>query len=91
MAVRTPTRAFAGAFALFLAAVLAPCSQAHQHDEAAYSISSPNTALVGYVILDTALIRIAGPSGSMRRAVLTLNGHDVTKALEPDACRRTFP
>jgi hypothetical protein len=58
MVVRTRTRALAGAFALSLGALLAPCSQAHEHDEAAYSISSPNTAVAGYVISDTALIRI---------------------------------
>jgi hypothetical protein len=83
MVVRTRTSALASAFLLSVGALLAPCSQAHQDDEAAFSIFSPDTAVVAYVTADTAAVRITAPAKAIRRAVLTLNGHDVTKALIP--------
>lgn len=81
MVVRTQARALAGAFVLSAGALLAPCSQAHQDDEAAYSVTSPDTAVVAYVTSDTAAISVSGPPKAIRRAVLTLNGHDVTNSL----------
>jgi feruloyl esterase len=84
MVVRTHT-ALAGAFVFSAGALLAPCSQAHPDDEAAYSINSPDTAVIAYVTVDSATIHIEGPAKAIRRAVLTLNDHDVTRALLPDA------
>jgi feruloyl esterase len=86
MVVRTrTTRALAGAFALSLGALLAPCSQAHEHDEAAYSISTPDTELTGYVTGTSLTIQIgAPPNARISRIALKLNGADVTGALHPD-------
>jgi Tannase and feruloyl esterase len=85
MVVRTRARALAGVFVLSAGAMLAPCSQAHQDDQAAYSVTTPDTAVVGYVTSDTATISVNGPPKAIRRSVLTLNGHDVTKSLTPGA------
>ena len=83
MVVRTRTSALAGAFVLCAGALPAPCSQAHQEEGAAYSVTSPDTAVAAYVTSDTATIRVSGPAKAIRRAVLTLNGHDVTRSLIP--------
>ena len=84
MVARIRAKALLGAFAVSTGALLAPCSQAHQDDDA-YSITTPDAAIVGYVTSDSVQIQVDGPAKGIRRAVLTLNGHDVTKDLRPGA------
>ncbi len=84
MVERNQARALTSAFVLSAGSLLAPYSQAHQDDEAAsFTLATPDTSVVGYVTSDTAQIQVEGPVKGIRRAVLTLNGHDVTKALRP--------
>lgn len=84
MVARIQARALTGAFVLSAGALLAPCSQAHQDDVAAsFTLATPDTSVAGYVTSDAAQILVDGPAKGIRRAVLTLNGHDVTKALRP--------
>ena len=52
----------------------------------AFTISSPDVALVGLAATDTVTINITAPSDALiQRATLKLNGHDVTAALHPGA------
>ena len=76
-------KALVSAFTVSIGASLAPCSQAHQEDEAVFALTTPDAPVVGYVASDTVTIRIDGPSKGIPRVVLTLNGHDVSKALAP--------
>lgn len=60
----------------------------HSHADradAGYTLTSPDVAPVGYVLGDTATIRITGLSiPVVQHSVLTLNGRKVTPALQPD-------
>ncbi|HZF18279.1 MAG TPA: tannase/feruloyl esterase family alpha/beta hydrolase [Burkholderiales bacterium] len=83
MVLHASARVLLGAFALSAGIFLAPRSQAHQDDPLSYSLAAPGAPLGGYVTSDTVTVDIGGPARALRRAVLTLNGRDVTRALGP--------
>ena len=69
----------------FFALLLTAMSAADSRAGAGYSIQSPNTALTGLVSGDTVRINITGPSTALiLRSAVTLNGNNVTWALQPD-------
>jgi len=54
----------------------------------AYSISTPDTVLTGYVTGTSLTIQVAAPSNALiSRSALKLNGADVTSALQADGAR----
>src|SRR5436190_1861791 len=50
-----------------------------------YALKSLNTPLADYVTSDTVKINVTGPSTALvLRSMVTLNGNNVTSALQPD-------
>src|SRR5437868_15284246 len=86
MAVITKPRAIGIVAALGVLAIegvsFAPSALA----DPAFTISSPDVALVGLAATDAVTINITAPSDALiQRATIKLNGHDVTAALHPGA------
>jgi Tannase and feruloyl esterase len=89
MVVFTKTRGLSAAVMLSVATFWPFLSQAGQKEsdksDIGYTITSPDTPVVGYVTTNSVTIKVTGPSSTaVRRAKLTLNGHDVTNWLSQD-------
>jgi tannase/feruloyl esterase len=77
MVVITKTRALSVAVILSIGMLWPFPSQADQPD--LFTITSPDTSVVGYVAADSVSIQVTGPSDeAVRRSKVTLNGLDVT-------------
>src|SRR5580704_9387766 len=89
MVVVTKTRGLGAAVMLSVGTLWPALSQADQPD-IRYTITTPDTSAVGYVVTSSVSIKVASPSGeapsneAIRHLKVTLNGLDEPNALSQD-------